>query len=67
MRLVGPLVLGKPAGFTRRRSFSASWRAGRCFGLAGIILAVPVALTIRFTLAIMDEEPVRSREGSGRS
>jgi predicted PurR-regulated permease PerM len=40
---------------------------GLLFGIAGVILSVPVALAVRTTLAILYDEPVNDSETPSRA
>jgi predicted PurR-regulated permease PerM len=67
-QLVGPVVLGRAAAVTPVLIIFCFLTGGILFGVPGVILAVPVALTIKIVLATLYQEPVEavdeSQEGS---
>lgn len=56
-QLFGPLALGAAARMHPAGIIFCFLAGGILFGIAGVILAVPVALIIRTTLAILYDEP----------
>jgi len=62
-QLFGPLVLGSAARVHPVAVIFCFLAGGALFGIVGIILAIPVALLVRTTLAILYDEP---REAPGR-
>ncbi|HEU4626743.1 MAG TPA: AI-2E family transporter [Steroidobacteraceae bacterium] len=56
-QLFGPLVLGKAACLSPVVVIFCFLAGGLLFGIVGVILAVPVALVIRTTLAVLYDEP----------
>jgi predicted PurR-regulated permease PerM len=57
-QLVGPLVLGRAARLNPPLVIFCFLTGGLLFGIAGVILAVPAALTIKVALAAMYREPL---------
>jgi predicted PurR-regulated permease PerM len=57
-QLVGPIVLGKAARVHPSLIIFCFLSGGLLFGIAGMILAVPVALTIKVTLATIYRAPL---------
>jgi predicted PurR-regulated permease PerM len=57
-QLVGPLVLGRAARVNPSLVIFCFLTGGVLFGIAGIILAVPIALTVKVTLATIYREPL---------
>ncbi len=62
-QLLGPIVLGKAARMHPVAVIFCFLAGGVLFGIVGIILAVPAALVVRTTLAILYDEP---RNAPGR-
>jgi predicted PurR-regulated permease PerM len=60
-QLVGPLVLGKAARVHPTLVIFCFLAGGAVFGIVGVVLAVPIALTIKVVLAAIYEQPIRSR------
>ena len=56
-QLLGPVVLGKAARVHPVAVIFCFLAGGALFGIVGIILAIPVALVVRTTLAILYDEP----------
>jgi predicted PurR-regulated permease PerM len=56
-QLLGPIVLGKASRVHPVGVIFCFLAGGMLFGIVGIILAVPVALVVRTTLAILYDEP----------
>lgn len=56
-QLVGPIVLGRAARTNPPLIIFCFLAGGLLFGIAGVILAVPAALTIRVTLSVIYREP----------
>ncbi len=56
-QLLGPIALGAAARVHPVLIIFCFLAGGALFGLAGVIMAVPVALTARITLAILYDEP----------
>ena len=63
-QLVGPLVLGKAGRVHPTLVIFCFLAGGALFGIVGVVLAVPLALTIKVTLEIIYGEPVEARQGS---
>ncbi|MBV9288276.1 MAG: AI-2E family transporter [Hyphomicrobiales bacterium] len=59
-QLVGPIVLGSAGRIHPALVIFCFLAGGVLFGIAGVILAVPAALTVRVALATIYEEPVPS-------
>lgn len=57
-QLVGPLVLGNAGRVHPTLVIFCFLAGGALFGIVGVVLAVPLALTIRVALATIYEEPV---------
>jgi predicted PurR-regulated permease PerM len=57
-QLVGPLVLGRAARVNPSLVIFCFLTGGVLFGIAGIILAVPIALTVKVMLATIYREPL---------
>ena len=57
-QLVGPIVLGRAARLSPPLVIFCFLTGGLLFGVAGVILAVPIALTIKVALAAMYREPL---------
>jgi predicted PurR-regulated permease PerM len=55
--LLGPLVLGRAAHVHPVLIIFCFLSGGILFGVAGIIMAVPVALAFKHTLAVLYDEP----------
>ena len=66
-QLVGPLVLGKAARLHPFVIIFAFLSGGVLFGVIGLILAVPVAASIKVILSEYYAEPVIEQASSGRS
>jgi predicted PurR-regulated permease PerM len=60
-QLVGPLVLGNAARVHPTLVIFCFLAGGALFGIVGVVLAVPIALTVKVVLAAIYEEPIRSR------
>ena len=61
-QLVGPLVLGKAASVHPTVVIFSFLAGGILFGITGLVLAVPAALVVRVTLAVVyDDETVLQR------
>ncbi|MBV9201826.1 MAG: AI-2E family transporter [Alphaproteobacteria bacterium] len=60
-QLFGPIVLGSAARVHPVVVIFCFLAGGALFGIVGIILAIPVALVVRTTLAILYDEPVAGR------
>jgi predicted PurR-regulated permease PerM len=60
-QLVGPLVLGNAARVHPTLVIFCFLAGGALFGIAGVILAVPFALTVKVTLAMIYREPIGGR------
>jgi predicted PurR-regulated permease PerM len=58
-QIVGPLVLGRAGRIHPVLVIFCFLAGGLLFGVAGVIMAVPVALTVRATLATVYREPRR--------
>jgi predicted PurR-regulated permease PerM len=56
-QLLGPIVLGKASRVHPVGVIFCFLAGGMLFGIVGIVLAVPVALVVRTTLAILYDEP----------
>jgi predicted PurR-regulated permease PerM len=56
-QLIGPVVLGKAARVHPVAVIFCFLAGGALFGIVGIILAVPAALVVRTSLAILYDEP----------
>jgi len=56
-QLVGPLVLGNAGRVHPTLVIFCFLAGGALFGVVGVVLAVPLALTVRVTLATIYEEP----------
>ena len=59
-QLFGPIVLGKAARLPPVLIIFCFMAGGVLFGIVGVILAIPVALTIRIVLEIIYEEPAKT-------
>jgi predicted PurR-regulated permease PerM len=57
-QFVGPVVLGRAARLSPPLVIFCFLTGGLLFGIAGVILAVPIALTIKVALAAMYQEPL---------
>lgn len=57
-QLVGPLVLGKAAQVHPTLVIFCFLAGGAVFGIVGVVLAVPIALTVKVVLAAIYEEPI---------
>jgi len=57
-QLVGPVVLGRAARINPPLVIFCFLAGGLLFGIAGVILAVPTALTIKVSLAAIYREPL---------
>jgi predicted PurR-regulated permease PerM len=67
-QLFGPLALGSAAQLHPVMIIFCFLAGGLLFGISGVILSVPVALTVRTTLAILYDEPDNgSGTDSGRA
>jgi predicted PurR-regulated permease PerM len=55
--LVGPVVLGRAAHVHPVLVIFCFLSGGVLFGVAGVIMAMPVALAIKYTLAVLYDEP----------
>lgn len=64
-QLFGPLALGAAARMHPALVIFCFLSGGILFGLAGVILAVPVALTVKITLATLYDEPPEAPPHSG--
>jgi predicted PurR-regulated permease PerM len=67
-QIFGPLVLGRAARLNPTVVIFCFLAGGVLFGAAGVIMAVPVALAIRNTLAVLYEGPTAAedaKEGMG--
>jgi predicted PurR-regulated permease PerM len=62
-QLIGPIVLGTAARMHPVAVIFCLFAGGALFGIVGVLLAVPAALVVRTTLAILYDEP---RTGAGR-
>jgi predicted PurR-regulated permease PerM len=56
-QLVGPVVLGRAAHVHPVLVIFCFLSGGVLFGIAGVIMAIPVALAIKHTLAVLYDEP----------
>ncbi|MGH6795364.1 MAG: AI-2E family transporter [Methylocella sp.] len=63
-QLVGPVVLGHAAAVPPALIIFCFLTGGLLFGIPGVILAVPLALTIRIVLATLYEEPLEEADGN---
>ena len=61
-QLVGPVVLGRAASVPPVLVIFCFLTGGLLFGVPGVILAVPVALTIRIVLATLYQEPAEEAD-----
>lgn len=57
-QLLGPIVLGAAARLHPTVIIFCLLSGGVLFGLVGVILAVPVALTVRVSLSVLRQEPL---------
>jgi predicted PurR-regulated permease PerM len=57
-QLVGPIVLGRAARINPPLVIFCFLAGGVLFGIVGVILAVPTALTIKVALSVMYREPL---------
>jgi predicted PurR-regulated permease PerM len=62
-QLIGPLVLGRAARLHPTVVIFCFLAGGLLFGVAGVILAVPLALTIRVTLQALYEDASLTAQG----
>jgi predicted PurR-regulated permease PerM len=60
--MVGPLILGRAGRVPPVLVIFCFLAGGTLFGIVGIIVAVPVALTIKVTLATLYREPLSDEE-----
>ena len=61
-QLVGPLVLGNAARVHPTLVIFCFLAGGALFGIVGVILAVPFALTVKVALATIYGEPIGGRQ-----
>ena len=61
-QLVGPLLIGSAARVHPTLVIFCFLAGGAMFGIVGVILAVPVALTVKVVLAAIYGEPIGGRE-----
>ena len=61
-QLVGPLLLGSAARVHPTLVIFCFLAGAAMFGIVGVILAVPVALTVKVVLAAIYGEPIGGRE-----
>ena len=66
-QLFGPLALGSASRLHPVMIIFCFLAGGLLFGIAGIILSVPVALAVRTTLAILYDEPMNGSEESSHA
>jgi predicted PurR-regulated permease PerM len=64
-QLLGPVVLGHAARLHPTVIIFCFLAGGLLFGIPGVILAVPVALAIKVTLATISDETLPVRSGAG--
>ena len=58
-QLVGPIVLGNAARVHPTLVIFCFLAGGAVFGIVGVVLAVPIALTVKVVLAAIYQEPIR--------
>jgi predicted PurR-regulated permease PerM len=63
-QLFGPLALGAAARMHPALVIFCFLSGGVLFGIAGVILALPVALTVRITLAALYDEPLEPADSA---
>jgi predicted PurR-regulated permease PerM len=61
-QLIGPLVLGNAARVHPTLVIFCFLAGGALFGIVGVILAVPFALTVKVSLCTIYEEPIGGRQ-----
>ncbi len=61
-QLVGPVVLGNAARVHPTLVIFCFLAGGALFGIVGVVLAVPLALTIKVALAMIYGEPIGGRK-----
>ncbi len=66
-QLVGPLVLGNAARVHPTLVIFCFLAGGALFGIVGVLLAVPAALTIKVILATIYGEPIGGKKSGPRS
>ncbi|MGH6813150.1 MAG: AI-2E family transporter [Methylocella sp.] len=66
-QLVGPVVLGRASAVPPALIIFCFLTGGVLFGIPGVILAVPVALTIKIVLATLYQEPVEQADESQKA
>lgn len=60
-QLLGPIVLGRAARLHPTLIIFCFLSGGLLFGIAGVIMAVPIALGIKITLATLYDEPLTGK------
>lgn len=62
-QLLGPVVLGTAARLNPTVIIFCFFAGGLLFGVVGIIMAIPVALSVRVTLSVVRGEPSQQKAG----
>lgn len=63
-QVVGPIVLGRAGRIHPTLVMFCFLAGGALFGVVGVLLAVPAALSVRVTLETIYEEPAGTEEGN---